>query len=97
MTNVIKKTCKTLLAMSVLAIGFTNLYPASADEIVRPSDSNLEQKVEHNETIVNELAEIKQGHIDIGLRIVDGKIGMYLRDDSVTPSLWRLWIKQFCA
>lgn len=88
MRNIMKKFFTTLMII-VLGFGFANTQVANAQDHVHPSDSNLEQTVTENEKIVKDTASIDNGHIDIGPRIIDGKLKLLLRDDSQTPSVWR--------
>ncbi|QPK93804.1 choice-of-anchor M domain-containing protein [Actinomyces sp. zg-332] len=83
-----KKALAKVILLSLLGVGLLNLQVANAED-VRPTDSNLEQTVEHDEALVKDVKEIENGHIDIGPRIIDNKLGLFLRDDSSSPSVWR--------
>ena len=84
--KILRKISVIICVMVFSAIFTTNV---NAEENITPSDPNLEQNVQSNEQVVSDIKEIREGHIDIGPRLIDGKLQLLLRDDSNVPSVWR--------
>ncbi|WP_158025087.1 choice-of-anchor M domain-containing protein [Bowdeniella nasicola] len=75
-----------------LAIAMVTLIGATSAQAATeppPSDPALEQKVDANEKVSNEPAEIATGHVDMGPKLIDGAMQAAVRDDSVSPPVWR--------
>lgn len=73
----------TMLLAGVLATGAP--APAHAEE-----DEQLTQRVAADERIIRgEKKTFDSGHLDFGPRLVDGKWQLLMRDDSVSPAVWR--------
>lgn len=78
---------KTLALALALCLGFTFCTPAYANDDT--TDENLHQHVMTDEKIAEDVADISDGHVDIGPRIIDGKLKIYLREDSSGEGVWR--------
>ncbi|OKL50449.1 hypothetical protein BM477_00270 [Boudabousia marimammalium] len=79
----LKIAAATAAAFSFFTAGLLTGAPsASADE--------LDQVVGENETLSHDRAEIREGHMDIGPRIIDGQWMLAVRDDSKDTPAWRL-------
>ena len=73
----------TMLLAGVLATGAP--APAHAND-----DEGLRQRVAADERIIRgEKKTFDSGHIDFGPRLVDGRWQLLIRDDSVSPAVWR--------
>lgn len=53
------------------------------------ADPTLEQNVAANEPISQTPAVIEAGHVDLGPRLIGGKLTVSLRDDSAASPVWR--------
>lgn len=72
--------------IALAALGLASLaVNASADA----TDPDLDQTVVSDEAIGDEQVVVDSGHVDIGPKVVDGRWQLLLRDDSVSPPVWR--------
>ncbi|OFT23244.1 choice-of-anchor M domain-containing protein [Arthrobacter sp. HMSC08H08] len=77
-----------LVVVGVLAGGLGQVPAAHAEP--SSDDPALEQTVESDErTVTGEAAVLDVGHADLGMRRVDGKWVMQVRDDRTSPAVWR--------
>ena len=64
--------------------------PGAPGRVATPSaDPALEQNVAANEPISQTPAVIEAGHVDLGPRLIGGKLTVSLRDDSAASPVWR--------
>lgn len=64
--------------------------PGAPGRAATPSaDPALEQNVAANEPISQTPAVIEAGHVDLGPRLIGGKLTVSLRDDSAASPVWR--------
>ena len=64
--------------------------PGTPGRAATPSaDPALEQNVAANEPISQTPAVIEAGHVDLGPRLIGGKLTVSLRDDSAASPVWR--------
>ena len=62
---------------------------APATSATPSADPALEQNVAANEPISQTPAVIEAGHVDLGPRLIGGKLTVSLRDDSAASPVWR--------
>ena len=68
----------------------TSSSPGGTATSATPSaDPALEQNVAANEPISQTPAVIEAGHVDLGPRLIGGKLTVSLRDDSAASPVWR--------
>ena len=68
----------------------TSSSPGRAATSATPTpDPALEQNVAANETTSQTPAVIEAGHVDLGPRLIGGKLTVSLRDDSAASPVWR--------
>ena len=63
--------------------------PSPATSATPSADPALEQNVAANEPISQTPAVIEAGHVDLGPRLIGGKLTVSLRDDSAASPVWR--------
>lgn len=69
--------------------GATGAATAPATSATPSPDPALEQNVAANEPTSQTPAVIEAGHVDLGPRLIDGKLTVSLRDDSAASPVWR--------
>lgn len=69
--------------------GATGAATNPATSATPSADPALEQNVAANEPISQTPAVIEAGHVDLGPRLIGGKLTVSLRDDSAASPVWR--------
>ena len=69
--------------------GATGAATSSGASATPSADPALEQNVAANEPISQTPAVIEAGHVDLGPRLIGGKLTVSLRDDSAASPVWR--------
>lgn len=69
--------------------GATGAATNPATSATPSADPALEQNVAANEPTSQTPAVIEAGHVDLGPRLIDGKLTVSLRDDSAASPVWR--------
>lgn len=77
--------------LATAAVACTGMISGTAASAApAPSDDPaLQQTVAADEEIGHGPTEITQGHVDMGPKMVDGQFSVLVRDDSVSPPVWR--------
>ena len=79
----------SLMLMAAVLIGLTlAAAPAQAEDGPNAEERALEQTLSADEQIAQGRTVIRQGHVDMGPKMVDGRWQLMLRDDQAEP-VWR--------
>ena len=76
-------------ATTAPASGASGAATKPATSATPSADPALEQNVAANEPISQTPAVIEAGHVDLGPRLIGGKLTVSLRDDSAASPVWR--------
>lgn len=83
------KTPGSANAKGVPTSGATGAATSPGRAATPSADPALEQNVAANEPISQTPAVIEAGHVDLGPRLIGGKLTVSLRDDSAASPVWR--------
>lgn len=83
------KTPGSANAKGVPTSGATGAATNPSTSATPSADPALEQNVAANEPISQTPAVIEAGHVDLGPRLIGGKLTVSLRDDSAASPVWR--------
>lgn len=83
------KTPGSANAKGVPTSGATGAATSPGASATPSADPALEQNVAANEPISQTPAVIEAGHVDLGPRLIGGKLTVSLRDDSAASPVWR--------
>ena len=82
-------TAPTSGATTAPTSGATGAATSPGASATPSADPALEQNVAANEPISQTPAVIEAGHVDLGPRLIGGKLTVSLRDDSAASPVWR--------
>lgn len=75
-------------ALAVVALAF-GMVGAVGSPVLAQDAQGESSRVEGGEAVASGRVVVGDGHVDIGPRFLDGEWALLVRDDTVTPSVWR--------